>query len=463
MTRIIQLLKDAFNSSAHDFTTINIRKAVVLLAIPMILEMCLESVFAVVDLFFVNRLGPGAVSIVGLTESVTAIVYSVAIGLSSAATAIVARRIGEKNNRDASKAAAQATLMAVVVSLVMGVIGFVFAKNILQFMGAAPSAIEAGLNYTRIQLGTSIVVVLLFMLNGIFRGAGDAALAMRSLWVANICNIILCPVLINGYGPFPQMGITGAAVATCIGRGIGVLYQVYFLIKAKHIIHFYAEDFVPEWLSQKALAGIATPAIFQFLISSASWIFLAAIVAQSGVIASAGYQTAIRLVIFFILPAWGLSNAAVTLVGQNLGAQQPQRAEQAVMKTAKYNAIFMAMVTLLFYTCGEWIIRFFTPANQPEQIAIAVQALKYISSAYIFYGIGMVLMLSFNGAGDTRTPTIISFVGFWLLQIPLAYLLSHHFQLNYLGVFIAIPFSETVMAIISYFVFKQGKWKTVKV
>ena len=453
LKQYFKIVSDAIQGIEHDYTKGNIQKAIVLLAIPMILELSLESVFALVDMFFVGKLGKNAIATVGLTESVVTIIYSVAIGLSTAATAIIARRIGEKNKDAASHAAMQSLLVAMICTLILSTIGVVFAAQILQLMGASPEVIRDGTLFTQIMLGGSVVIILLFLLSGIFRGAGNAAIAMKSLWIASGINIILCPFFIYTL----EMGLKGAAIATTIGRGVGVIYQLYHLmnnsgqlfIKKKHLkIHF---------ATIKSILAIAWPATFQFVIASASWIVMSKLVAETGgTNASAGYQIAIRNVVFFILPAWGLSNAAATLVGQNLGAQEINRAKLSVMLTAKYNAYFMAFVTLLFVILPVPIISFFT--EEKEVIAYGVSALRIIGAGYIFYGIGMVMMQALNGAGDTRTPTIINFVCFWLIQIPLAYLLSTYFQYGPIGVFVSIPIAETLIAIIAYFVFKKGKW-----
>jgi putative MATE family efflux protein len=412
----------------------------------------------------VNRLGPHAVSVVGLTEAVLSLVYSVAIGLSSAATAVVARRVGEKNPEGAAMAASQALIVSGVLIVVMSVFGCVFAGEILKTMGAEEEAIKTGVGYTRIIMGSCGVVMLLFLINGIFRGAGNASVAMRSLWIGNGANIILCPLLINGYGPFPELGISGAALATVFGRGIGVLYQIKHLFFTRHdFLDMRNAAWLPKKEIIKTLSAIATPATLQFIIQSASWIFLAAIVARAGSNASGGYQTAIRLIMFFMLPAWGISNAAATLVGQNLGAKEPARAHVSVMTIAKYNTLFMGGVMLFFLILADPLVSFFIPRSSAEQHLYAVQALWIISTGYILYGFGMVLMQAFNGAGDTKTPTIISFVGFWLIQIPLAWALAVYYQLGPLGVFIAIPVSEAVITAIYYFYFRKGKWKLVKV
>ena len=399
---------------------------------------------------------------VGLTESVITLVYTIAIGLSIAATAVVARRIGEKNPEAASHAGAQAILLAIVSSIVLSILGVIFAPDILRLMGAHPDVIREGTPFTRIMMGGSVIIILLFLINGIFRGAGDAAIAMRSLWIASIINIILCPMLIMGYGPFPELGLMGAAIATTIGRGIGVLYQCWYLFGGKGTIKITWPHFKWNTVLIKHLFNVAWPATFQFFIQSGSWIVLAWIVSDTGgTDASAGYQVAIRNVVFFILPAWGFSNAAAALVGQNLGAKQPDRAEQSVLLTTKYNAIFMALVMILFLFFASPIISIFT--NEPEVHKFGVLSLQIIGSGYIFYGIGMVMMQALNGAGDTKTPTWINIVGFWLFQIPFAFLLAKVFKMGPTGAFIAVPVAETVIAIAAYYYFKKGKWKKVKV
>jgi len=456
------LFKLALSGEQQDYTQGSIRRAVFLLAVPMILEMCMESVFAVVDIFFVGRLGKSeAVSTVVLTESVLTIVYSLAIGLSMAATAMVARRVGEKNPEAASKAGTQSLMLALFITAIVSISGLIFARQILQAMGASPQTIQLGTNYTRTIFGGSIVIMLLFLINGIFRGAGDASMAMRSLWIANICNIILCPALIYGAGPIPAFGITGAAMATTIGRGIGVSFQLYNLFSGKRIIKLIRKNFVPDWSIIKAISGIAWTGTAQFLIASASWMILARIMAEFGDTAVAGYGVAIRLIMFFLLPAWGMSNAAATLVGQNLGAQQPLRAEQSVWRTARYNTVFMIIVTLIFMLFAQPIVDFMNRDVSVE--SYAVLALRIMSLGYIFYGVGMVVTNAFNGAGDTKTPTLINIFGFWLFQVPLAYLLALAMHLGPKGVFIAIVLTETGITIAGIIIFRKGKWKKVKI
>ncbi len=456
------LIKQSLKGGEHDYTQGSIRGAIVLLAIPMILELSLESVFAVVDMFFVGKLGANAIATVGLTESAITIVYSIAIGLSTAATAVVARRIGEKDPDGAAHAGMQSLLIALLVTVIVSIIGIIFAADILRLIGASAEVVKEGAVFTRIMLGGSLAIILLFLINGIFRGAGDAAMAMKSLWIASLLNIILCPLLIYGYGPFPELGLKGAAIATVIGRSTGVLYQCYHLFKGRGTIKVKRWHFKWDPPVIRTLIEVAWPATLQFVIQSGSWIVLAALVAHTGgTDASAGYQVAIRNVVFFILPAWGLSNAAATLVGQNLGAKQPDRAERSVLLTTKYNAIFMAGVMLLFLLLASPIISIFT--SEPEVHRFGVLSLQIIGSGYIFYGIGMVMIQALNGAGDTKTPTWINFAGFWLFQIPLGYLLAKTFGLGPLGAFIAIPVAESVIALAAWYFFKKGKWKEVKV
>jgi putative MATE family efflux protein len=464
-SRIYTTLKQAIKGDeSFDYTSGSIKKGVILLAIPMVLEMLMESVFALVDLYFVGHLEQSsyAIQAVGLTESVITIVYSIAIGISMAATAVVARRIGEKDPVAAAKAGMQAIIIAFVINTIISILGFIYAKDILLFMGASVDAAEYGLNFTRIMMGGSLCIMLLFLINGIFRGAGNAAIAMKSLWLANICNIILCPILINGFGPIPALGLMGAAMATTIGRSIGVFYQLYHLFNGRGVLKIIPSYFIPNLEQIKALVKIAAPGVLQFVIASCSWIFLAQLVATTGGDhGSAGYQTALRIMMFFILPAWGLSNAAATLVGQNLGAKKVERAEKSVFTTAKYNVIFMATITVITLVFSSSLISFFT--NDLIIQKIAVEALQTMCLGYVFYGIGMVLINTFNGAGDTWTPTMINFFGFWLFQIPLAYLLSKYYKMGPTGVFIAIPIAETAITLASIVLYKRGKWKRIEV
>lgn len=465
LTRLFSILKTAIKGDdSFNYTTESITKGVLLLAIPMVLEMMMESVFALVDLYFVGHLENSsyAIQTVGLTESILTIIYSLAIGISMAATAVVARRIGEKNPEAAAKSGAQAILLAVVINTILSIFGVFYAGDILLLLGASPEAVVYGKSFTQLMLASSISIMLLFLINGIFRGAGNAAIAMRSLWIANGCNIILCPILINGLGPIPAFGLVGAAMATTIGRSLGVLYQFIHLFGPKGIIQVKLSYYIPNVTLLKDLTKIAAPGVLQFVIASCSWIFLAQLVATTGGdLGSAGYQTALRIMMFFILPAWGLSNAAATLVGQNLGANKIDRAELSVYTTAKYNSIFMACIMVICLVFGDPIISFFT--NDTAVKTVAKEALQIMSLGYIFYGIGMVLINTFNGAGDTWTPTKINFFGFWLFQIPLAYLLAKQLHFGPTGVFMAIPIAETAITLTSIFWYRKGKWKNSSV
>lgn len=458
---IIQSLK---GETEFDYTQGNLKKAVVLLAIPMMLEMVLESVFALVDLYFVGHLEHSsfAVQTVGLTESVLTIVYSISIGLSMAATAIVARRIGEKNPQAAAKAGAQTLMLSMTINLILSILGVIYAKEILLMMGSSEESAEYGKTFVQIMMGGSMSIVMLFLINGIFRGIGNAAIAMKSLWIANACNIILAPIFIMGIGSFGGWGLAGAAIATTTGRSIGVLYQCYHLFFNPKSLQIKFCQFLPEWKQIQVIVKIAAPGIMQYVIASGSWIYLAKLVAESGGDeASAGYQTALRIMMFFMLPAWGLSNAAATLVGQNLGAKEMDRAAKSVFLTTKYNAIYMGTIMLITYLFAGFIMQFFT--NDPEVVRIAKEAIYILSSGFIFYGIGMVMVNAFNGAGDTWTPTIINFFGFWLFQIPLAYYLAKTMGMNETGVFIAVPAAETAISIAGIILFRMGRWKKVKV
>ena len=454
--KIISIILTSLNGEQRDYTQGSLTKAIFLLAIPMILELSMESVFAVVDIFFVSKLGQHAIATVGLTESVISIVYSVAIGLSTAATAVVARRIGEKDPEAASHAAAQSLIIAFIATLIISFAGVLFAENILSFMGADEKVVAEGAIFTRIMFGGSLVIMLLFLINGIFRGAGDAAMAMKSLWLASILNIILCPVFIYFFG------LKGAAIATVIGRTGGVLFQCYYFIRGKGTIRLRAAHFHYDTTLLKSIVKIAWPATLQFLISSGSWIVLARLVAETGgTTATAGYQIAIRNFIFFLLPVWGLSNAAATLVGQNLGAKNPVRAEQSVYMTAKYSMALMGLVMIFFVFFPDTVIRLYT--TDENIIHYGALALRWFGSGNIFYGMSMVMVQALNGAGDTRTPTLINFFCFWLFQIPLAYLLAYSFHLKSTGAFIAVPVAESLIALLALRYFKRGKWKNVSV
>ncbi len=464
LNKFTKLIKQSLNGEQHDYTQGSIKTAIFLLAVPMILELILESVFAVVDMYFVGHLpnAKEAVATVGLTESVISLVYTLGIGLSVGATAIVARRVGEKNFKEASHSGAQAIIVSILLSLVLCIVGYLFAADILALMGAKNEVIQQGTIFTKIMFLGTPSIILLFLINGIFRGAGDAAMAMKSLWIASGVNIILCPLLIYGLGPIQALGLKGAAIATVVGRTCGVIYQCYYLFKKGRNIELVKSYFNWDWPIIKNLLNVAAPATFQFFVQSGSWIVLAYLVSTTGSTdASAGYQIAIRNVVFFILPAWGLSNAAATLVGQNLGAKQPERAQQSVLLTTKYNVFFMGGVTLLFVFFSKSIIGIFT--TEPEILNYGSRALQIIGVGYIFYGIGMVMIQALNGAGDTKTPTWINIVCFWFIQIPLAWILAIHFKMGPTGAFIAIPAAETVLALSAWYFFKKGKWKTVQV
>jgi putative MATE family efflux protein len=454
--KILDIIRASLNGEQRDYTQGNMTRAIFLLAIPMILELSLESVFAVVDIFFVSKLGQHAITTVGLTESVISLVYSVAIGLSTAATAVVARRIGEKNPDAAAHAGAQSLIIAFIATTIISILGVVFAGDILSLMGADKNVVTEGAAFTRIMFGGSLVIMLIFLINGIFRGAGDAAMAMKSLWLASLLNIILCPIFIH------YLGLRGAAIATVIGRTGGVLYQCYHLMKGSGIIRIRSVHFHYDPVVLKSILKIAWPATLQFLIGSGSWILLSRLVVETGgTAASAGYQIAIRNFVFFMLPAWGLSNAAATLVGQNLGAKSPQRAEQSVYMTTRYSTIFMGLVMFVFLFLAGPIMRIYT--RDEEVIRYGILAMRWFGSGNIFYGMGMVMIQALNGAGDTRTPTLINFFCFWLFQVPLAYFLAYFFHLKAIGAFIAIPIAETTIALIAWYFFRKGKWKTIQV
>lgn len=459
--RFFQLLTDALSGKESNILSGNLDKAIFLLAVPMIFEMAMESLFAVVDAFFVSKISVDAVATVGLTESCLTIVYSLAWGLSMGITALVARRIGEKDVEGATESARQAIYLGVVISVFISLIGLFYSEELLQMMGASPSIVATGSGYTKWMVGGNIVIMLLFLINGIYRGAGDAAIAMRSLWVANGINIVLDPLLIFGYGPFPELGVEGAAIATCIGRGCGVLYQLYHLFYGKGIIKLKTGKSQLNFDLIKKLINLSAGGTGQFIIASASWIFLMQIMSRFGSEALAGYTLAIRVIVFTILPAWGMANAAATLVGQNLGAQQPERAEQSVWRTGFFNMIFMGCVMVLFLIFSEPLIRFFT--NEQTVIDYGRECLSIVSIGYIFYGYGMIVAQAFNGAGDTRTPTILNFFAFWTFQIPLAYVLAVTLNMGPTGLFVAIVSAESLLTVAGIIIFRRGKWKKVKV
>ncbi len=427
----------------------------------MVLEMVMESVFAIVDIYFVSKLGADAVATVGITESVVTIVYSLAIGLSIATTALVSRRIGEKNPGKAAKAAFQAIITGIIVSLFIAVPGVLFASDLLALMGGTEQMITEYSGYTRIMLGANGVIMMLFIINAIFRSSGDAAISMRVLWIANIINIILDPMLIFGYGPFPELGVAGAATATTIGRGIAVVYQFYLLSSGKHRVKLTAKDMVLRFRTVAKIIKLSLGGIGQSLIATTSWIGLMKIVATYGSEVVAGYTIGIRVIIFSLLPSWGISNAAATLVGQNLGAKKPERAEQSVWTTGKINAIFLGIMGIIFIMAPSFFIRLFI--QDPLVVESGAACLRIMSYGFVMYGFGMVMVQSFNGAGDTITPTKINLVSFWLIEIPLAWVLAIKLGLEQNGVYIAIVVAETIMTILAIILFKRGKWKLKKI
>lgn len=459
--RIGRILRQAINGEEQDFTSGSIDRAIVLLSIPMILEMAMESLFAVVDAFFVAKIGVEAVATVGLTESVLTLIYSIAIGLSAAATAMVARRVGEGNREAAAKAGAQVILIALVLSALIAVPGYIFAEDILRVMARDQSVADVGTQFTRLMLTANLPILLLWMLNGIFRGAGDAATAMRALWLANGVNIILDPLFIFGIGPFPELGVLGAGVATTIGRSVGVFYQLWHLFGVGKIIKIKLEHLRPRWEIIVRLLKISAGSTGQYLIASASWIFMIYILGQISKEVTAGYTIAIRIVIFALLPAWGMSNAAATLVGQNLGAGHPERAEKSAWRAGFFNMIFLAFVGVFCLFAAPFLIRLFT--QEPATAEAGSMALRILAGGYVFYGWGMILSQAINGAGDTRTPTILNFIFFWLVETPLAALLALQLGWGQTGVYWAIVIAESGMAVAAMWVFRQGRWKTVKV
>jgi putative MATE family efflux protein len=454
-------IREAIRGSHQDFTAGSLNRAILLLAIPMILEMVLESLFAVVDVFWVGRLGANAVATVGLTESLISLVFAVGLGLSLSTTAMVARRIGEKDPAAAAVAGVQAIVLGLAVSLVVGVPCFFYAPNLLRLMGASPQVVSVGSGYARIALGGSGAIMMLFLNNAIFRGAGDAAIAMRLLWVSNIINLVLDPCLIFGWGPFPKLGVTGAALATFIGRSIGVLYQFYRLLRGTERLRILHHQIRVNLGILVRLLRVSLTGILQFAIAHTSWIGLVRIVSVFGSTALAGYTIAIRILIFVLLPSWGLSNAAATLVGQNLGAKQAERAEKSVWRTGVYNMVFLGGIGVIFLLFATPVVHLFT--SDPAVIPLAATCLRILSYGNIGYAYGMVMLQAFNGAGDTVTPTYVHFFGFWLLEIPLAYLLAVPARMGPNGVYISIVVAEAAIATAGILLFRRGRWKGQKI
>ena len=462
--RLKLLWKDILESISgtdHDFTEGSLKRAILLLSVPMVLEMIMESIFAVVDIFFVSKLGAHAVAAVGITESLMTIVYAIGMGLSVGTTALVSRRMGEKNREDASVTAIQAILTGLLVSILIAIPGTLFASRLLNLMGAEDKMVQEGFMYTAIMLGGNGIIMLLFIINAVFRSSGDAAVSMRVLWVANLINIVLDPLLILGIGPFPELGIKGAAIATTIGRGTGVAYQFYLLFKGKGRVQLKARHLFIQVRILLKLIRLSLGGIGQSIIATTSWIGLVRIIAEFGSEVIAGYTIAIRVMIFTLLPAWGLSNAAATLVGQNLGAEKPDRAKRSVWMTARVNMIFMGLVAFVFIFSPSIFIRVFI--SETLIVNTGAECLRFLAFGFLFYALGMVMVQALNGAGDTWTPTLINFFCFWILEIPLAYFLAIHTGAAENGVYIAIIAAESTVAIVAAIIFQKGRWILRKV
>lgn len=459
--KVVRYFWQAVTGQETQFTSGSIRKAIFMLSIPMILEMLMESIFAIVDIAYVSQVSVNAVATIGLTESVITLVYALAIGLSMAATAVVARRVGEEDIQGARTAAVQAIFLGIVIALAIGVLGFLYHKEILALMGADPDLIAEGAGYTKWLLGGNITIVLLFLINAIFRGAGDASIAMWTLVLSNGLNIVLDPFFIFGWGPFPELGVMGAAVATNIGRGTAVLFQLGILFFGWGKIKLHLHEIVVRTKVMFNLIKVSLGGIAQFLIGTSSWVFLMRIMSEFGSEVLAGYTIAIRIIMFTLMPSWGMSNAAATLVGQNLGAKQPERAETSVWKTGKYNAFFMGAVSLIYLLFAHRIVGLFNSSS--AVVESGALCLQIIALGYVFYAYGMVVTQAFNGSGDTRTPTRLNLIAFWLFQLPLAYVLALVIDLEALGVFIAITVAQVLLAILSMVWFKKGRWKSVNV
>lgn len=457
----VRTIGESLKGTEEDFTTGPFKRAILLLAIPMMLEMLMESVFAIVDIFFVAKLGADAIATLGITEALIILLYAVAIGLSMAVTAVVARRIGEGDRESAALAAGQALSIGFVLSIVISIPGVIYAEDILRAMGMSADAIAEHVGYTKIMFGGCGSILFIFLLNGVFRGAGDASVAMRVLWIANLINIVLDPVLIFGWGPFPELGLTGAAVATTIGRSCGVGLQLVYLFGGASRVRLRANHIVPRYVEVREIAALSKGAVMQYLIATSSWVILVKIVATYGSTAVAGYTIAIRIVDFIILPAWGLSNAAATLVGQNLGAAKPERAERFAWQVTRYNLVFMVSIGIIFIIIPNPIVGLFTSDEGIRHAAVI--CLRFMSFGFGFFAVSLVLHQAFNGAGDTSTPMRINFVAFWLIQLPLAYYLAMHWFASPTGVYVAILISEFVMSAITLSVFRRGRWKFVQV
>ena len=461
ISRVFKLFVSALKGEETEFTTGSINRAIVLLSIPMIAEMIGESLFAVVDMIFVSRISVNAIATVALTETPLMIIYSLAVGLSMAATAIVARRVGEKRYERAADAGFQAIVLAIVIGVIFGVTGFIFAEDILALMGGESDLISEGVGYTKIMYAGNLSIILIFLINGIFRGAGNASIAMRSLLLANCLNMALDPLFIFGFGPIPAMGVDGAAVATTTGRTIGVIYQLVHIFNGSSLIKLSIKNFVIRIKTVIEIIKIGSAGIGQFLVETLSWLFLVRIVAEFGTESVAGYQLAFRVIVFTLLPSWGMANAAATLVGQNLGAKKPDRAETSVWRTAKWNTIFLVIVAILFSIFSRQVLSIFDQSG--VVLETAINALRIICFGYIFFAYGMVIGQSFNGAGDTLTPLLINLVVFWVIQIPLAYLLSITYDWGPNGVFFCIAFCHSLYAVVAIVLFKKGRWKTTEV
>jgi putative MATE family efflux protein len=454
-------VKEAVSGTEQDFTEGKLSRAILLLSIPAVLEMVMESIFVIVDIYFVSKLGADAVATVGITESMVTVIYAIAIGLGTATTSLVSRRIGEKNPDSASRAAFQAILTGIVISILIAIPGALNAEKLLKIMGASQSIIENMSGYTRIMLGGNVVIMMLFIINAVFRSAGDAAVAMKVLWIGNIINIMLDPCFIFGLGPFPAMGVTGAALATTIGRGTAMLVQFYLLFFGKKRIRLSIKHIAVDFRIMLKLLRLSCGSIGQNLISTTSWIALVRIISIFGSEVVAGYTIAIRIIGFTLLPSWGISNASSTLVGQNLGAKKPERAERAVWITGWVNMILLGFIGIILVCFPETFIRLFI--DNENVVKSGILGLRIISIGVVAYGLGMVLVNSFNGAGDTSTPLVINIFAFWLVEIPLAGLLALKGGFGEEGVFIAIVVAESLMTLIAWLVFRRGKWKLKEV